>query len=130
MLALKTYVYGLSSTLDVVSARALIEAAGLEVWTINTPTKLLLSATYVPATGIVHLLVNAKMLVGQRPTKRTIFTWSWSSDGGKTWTPGVTTGYADLDVPGLPPGTYQFRVFATVGRVPGEPTQPVSLTIH
>jgi hypothetical protein len=70
------------------------------------------------------------MLIGKRPTKRTTFTWSWSSDGGKTWTPGVTTGYADLDVPSLPPGTYQFRVFATVGRLPGEPTQPVSLTIH
>jgi hypothetical protein len=126
---LKTYVYGLSSTLDLVSATALIEAAGLEVWKTNAPTKLLLSATYVPATGIVHVLVNAKMLIGKRPTQRTTFTWSWSSDG-KTWTPGVTTAYADLDVPGLPPGTYQFRVFATVGRVPGEPTQPVSLTIH
>jgi hypothetical protein len=127
---LKTYVHGLASTLDVVSATALIEAAGLEVSKTNKPTKLLLAATYVPATGIVHLVVNVTMLIGKRPTQRTTFTWSWSSDGGKTWTAGVTTAYADLDVPGLTTGTYQFRVFATVGRVPGDPTQPVNLTIH
>jgi hypothetical protein len=41
-----------------------------------------------------------------------------------------TTGYARLDVPDLTPGTYLFRVFATVGKIPGEPTQPTSLTIH
>jgi hypothetical protein len=130
MNTLKTYVHGLSSTLDAANAMALIHLAGLEVGKTNTRTRLLLAATYVPATGIVHLLLNARMLIGKRPTQKTTFTWSWSSDGGKTWTPGVTTGYADLDVPGLPPGTYQFRVFATVGRVPGDPTSPVNLTIH
>jgi hypothetical protein len=130
MNALKTYVHGLASTLDVANAMALIESAGLEVGKLTKPAKLLLAATYVPATGIVHLVVNATMLLGKRPTKKTTFTWCWSSDGGKTWSPGVTTGYADLDVPGLPPGTYELRVFATVGRIPGDPTQPVGLTIH
>ena len=62
--------------------------------------------------------------------KKTTFTFSWSADGGKTWSAGTTTGYASLDVPALPPGTYLFRVFATVGKIPGEPTQSVSLTIH
>jgi hypothetical protein len=51
-------------------------------------------------------------------------------DSGKTWTAGVTTGYANADIPNLPPATYQVRVFATVGKVPGEPCQPVGLTIH
>ncbi len=70
------------------------------------------------------------LLVGKRTSKKTTFTYSWSADGGKTWSAGVTTGYTSLDVPGLPAGTYLFRVFATVGKVPGEPTQAVSLTIH
>ena len=32
--------------------------------------------------------------------------------------------------PGFGPGTYRFRVFATVGKVPGDPTPPAVLTIH
>jgi hypothetical protein len=54
----------------------------------------------------------------------------WSTDSGKTWSAGITTAYTSLDIPGLPAGTYLIRVFATVGKVPGEPTQAVSLTIH
>jgi len=42
----------------------------------------------------------------------------------------TTTGYAEADIPSLPPAAYQFRVFATVGKVPGEPCQPVVLTLH
>ena len=54
---------------------------------------------------------------------------AWSADGGKTWSAGVTTAYTRLEVPALAAGTYLFRVFATVGKVPGEPTQAVSLTL-
>jgi hypothetical protein len=32
--------------------------------------------------------------------------------------------------PEPPAGGYQLRVFATVGKVRGEPSQPVGLTIH
>ena len=42
----------------------------------------------------------------------------------------VTTGYTAVDIPSLSPATYQFRVFATVGKVPGDPCQPVGLTLH
>ncbi len=79
---------------------------------------------------VVHLSVNASLLVGKPTSKKTSFTWSWSADGGKTWSAGVTTSYTSLDVPGLPPGTYLFRVFATVGKVPGVPVQADALTIH
>ncbi len=130
MQTLKTYVAGLASTMDATSAIALIEAAGLLVAGVPRHVKELLAATYVPATGIVHLAVNATLLVGKRTAAKKNFTYSWSSDGGKTWSAGVTTGYASLEVPGLPPGTYLFRVFATVGKIPGDPTQSVSLTIH
>jgi hypothetical protein len=130
MLSIKTYVYALCSTLDAVSAMALIEAAGLVVAGTGKPTKHLFAATYVPATGIVHLALNATMFLGKRPTKKTTFTFSWSTDGGKTWSTGVTTAYASADVPNLVPGTYQFRVFATVGKVIGDPTDPVPLTIR
>jgi len=130
MKALKTYVDGLASQLDATSATALIEAAGLVVADSTAHAKRLLSATYVPATGVVHVSVNALLLLGKRATKKTDFTYSWSADGGNTWSAGVTTSYTSLDIPGLPPGTYLFRVFATVGKIPGEPTQAESLTIH
>jgi hypothetical protein len=130
MQTLKTYVAGLASSLDPASATALIQAAGMVVWEKAAHAKLLLAATYAPATGVVHVSVNASLLVGKRTSKKTTFTYSWSVDGGKSWSAGVTTGYASLDVPGLPAGTYLFRVFATVGKIPGDPTQSVSLTIH
>jgi hypothetical protein len=130
MQSLKTYVGGLASTLDATSAASLIQAAGLLVAQAPTHTKLLLSATYAPATGTVYVSVNALLLAGKRTGKKTTFTYSWSADGGSTWSAGITTAYASLDIPALPPGSYLFRVFATVGKIPGEPTQPVSLTIH
>jgi hypothetical protein len=79
---------------------------------------------------MVHLAVNATLLLGKRRTKTTTFTFVWSTDGGKTWSAGITTGYTTADVPNLPPATYLFRVYATVAKVPGEPTDPVTLTIH
>jgi hypothetical protein len=130
MQSIKTYVQGLCDATDAASAVALIHQAGLLVARTAKSTKLLLAATHVPATGLVHLAVNARLLLGKRTNKKTTFTWSWSTDGGKSWSTGVTTGYANADVPNLPPATYQFRVFATVGKVPGEPCQPVGLTIH
>jgi hypothetical protein len=130
MLSLKTYFGGLASGLDTISAKSLIEAGGCLVAGTTTHTKALLAATYVPATGIVHVSVNGLLLIGQRTSKKTTFTYSWSSNGGTTWSPGVTTAYTSLDIPAFPPGTYLFRAFATVGKVPGEPTQAVSLTIH
>ena len=130
MRSLKTYVQGLCDATDAVSAIALIEQAGLLVARTATSTKLLLTATFIPATGLVRLAVNTVLLLDKPTKKKTTFTWSWSTDGGKTWSAGVTTGYAKADIPSLPPATYQFRVFATVGKVPGEPCQPVGLTIH
>jgi hypothetical protein len=129
MLTLKTCVAGLASALDATSATSLIEAAGLLVAETAKHTKVLLSATYVPATGIVYVSVNALLLIGTRTSKKRTFTYSWSADGGKTWSAGVTTAYASLEVPALAVGTYLFRVFATVGKVPGNPTQAVSLAV-
>lgn len=130
MQSLKTHVGGLASALDASSAASLIQAAGLLVAQTPTHAKLLLSATYAPATGIVHVSVNALLLVGKGTSKKTTFTYSWSADGGITWSAGITTAYASLDIPALPPGSYLFRVFVTVGKIPGEPTHPVSLIIH
>jgi hypothetical protein len=131
MHTLKTFVQGLANSLDSVQGAALIEAAGLLVAKKGAHEKLLLAATYVSATGLVHLAVNVKLLVGQRPTKKTLFTWSWSSDGGKSWSSGLTTAYATAEVPALPPGTYLFRVQATHGKAVGEwSTQTASVTIH
>jgi hypothetical protein len=130
MNAIRVYVQGLANNLDAVSGAALIQTAGLVVGKTAVHLKVLLAATFVPATGIVHLAVNGRMLIGTATKKKTTFTWSWSTDGGKTWSSGITTGYTTLDVPNLGPATYEFRVFATVGKVPGDPCQAVSLTIH
>ncbi len=130
MQTLKTYVGGLASALDATSAASLIQAAGLLVAQTPAHTKLLLSATYAPATGTVNVSVHALLLIGKRTAKKTTFTYAWSADGGTTWSAGITTAYASLEIPALPPGDYLFRVFATVGKVPGDPTHSVSLTIH
>jgi hypothetical protein len=130
MQTLKTYVQGLCDSTDAVSALALIHGAGLVVGKAGKATKLLLAATFIPATGVVHLAVNATLLIGKRSKKKTTFAWSWSTDGGKTWSAGVTTGYTTAEVPNLPPAAYLFRVCATVGKVVGEWSQPVTLTIH
>ena len=130
MRSLKTYVQGLCDATDAITAIALIEQAGLLVAKTASVTKPLLAATFSPATGLVHLAVNTVLLLDAPTHKKTTFTWSWSTDGGKIWSAGVTTGYAHADIPNLPPATYQFRVFATVGKVPREPCQPVGLILH
>jgi hypothetical protein len=130
MLALKLYVESLCSTVDAATALLLIESAGLLVGKTPMHVKPLLVATFIAATGVVHLEVNAKALIGGKTSKKTSFTWSWSTDGGQTWLPPVHTNYGTLDIPGLGPGTYHFRVFVTVGETPGAPTNPVPLTLH
>ena len=130
MKSLKTYVEGLAGTMSAVDATALITSAGLLVAQTPNHDKPLFSSRYVAATGIVHLAVNASVLIGYRTRRKTTFTWSWTMDGGKTWSSVVTTGYASAEIPGLGPGTYRFRVFVTVGKTPGEPVDGAALTIH
>ena len=130
MHSIRVYIQGLANNLDPISGAALIESAGLLVGKTAGHIKKLLAATLDPATGIVHLAVNAKMLIGMVTKKKTNFTWAWSTDGGKTWSSGLTTSYTTAEVPNLGPTTYLFRVFATVGKVPGPWSQSISLTIH
>ena len=77
----------------------------------------------------MRLVAHAAMLLGKPTTKKVTFNWSWSSDG-KTWSNLPSTPYADTEIANLGPGTYLFRVSATVGKVPGEWSQSTSLTIH
>jgi hypothetical protein len=130
MHSIRTYVQSLANNLDPVSGAALIQSAGLAIAKTGKYLKPLVTAIFDPATGLVKLEVNALMLIGTTTRKKTNFTWSWSADGGKTWSSGLTTGYTKVEVPNFGPGTYAFRVFATVGKVPGQPSQSVSLTIH
>jgi hypothetical protein len=130
MRSLKTYVHGLSDAVDSVTGAMMIQSAGLVLSSDHRATKLLFSAVFVPATGMVHLAVNAKMLIGKRPTKKTDFNYAWSTDGGKTWSAGVTTSYTAVDVPSLPSASYLFRVTAIVGRVPTEPAYSAPMIIH
>ena len=130
MQTLRIYVQGLANNLDPISGAALIESAGMLVAKAAKHLKPLMVATFDPATGLVELVVNASMLIGTVTKKKTNFTWTWSTDGGKTWSSGLTTGYTTVEVPNLGPATYLFRVFATVGKVPGQVSQSEPLTIH
>src|SRR5262249_32320065 len=129
MKMLKTFVQGLCDTVDPTNAVAMITTSGLLVGESTKAPKPLFKATWIPAMGIVHLAVNARMLLGGRTSKKTTFTWSWSSDRGQPWSAGGTTGYTYTDVLNLGPGSYRFKVFATVGDVPEEPVT-TELVIH
>ena len=131
MNTLKTWVQGLADASEPLAGAALIEAAGLVVQQVGFPLKPLLSAKFMPATGVVHLEVNATMLFGGKPSKKkTHFLWSWSTDGGKTWSAGVTTSYTHADIPSLPPASYLFRVQATVGKTVLDWSNSIDLVLH
>jgi hypothetical protein len=78
--------------------------------------------------NLVHLECNATMLFG-KTSKKTIFHWQMSTDQ-KTWQSLTSTNYAQTTIPNPGPGTYYFRVSATVGKTAIDWTQAVSLTIH
>jgi hypothetical protein len=128
--SLCTYVQGLADTMVPASGIVLIESAGFLVSASGAHDKAILQAELVPATpGVVHLVANASLLVGKSRAK-TQFNWQMSVDG-KTWTNLPSTPLADTEVAGLALlSTYSFRVSVTLGKVVGEWTQAVSVTVH
>jgi hypothetical protein len=128
MESLRIYVQGLADALDPASAVALISSAGLLVSTTPKHSKAFLEALFDPTTGIIHIIANASLLIGNT-RKKTTFHWQMSTDQ-KTWTSLTSTPYGNTTLPSPGPGTYWFRVSATVGKTSVAWSQAVSLTIH
>ncbi len=130
MESLRTYVQGLADSMTAENAAALIESAGLLVAGKASFAKPILQAKLTTTPGVVHLIANAKLLLGKKSRNAT-FNWTWSSDGGKTWNIVPSTPLADTLIANLTPLTqYQFKVSVTVSRTTGAWTDPVGLLVH
>jgi hypothetical protein len=128
MILLRSYVQGLVDQVDPAAGLALINQAGLVVGGVGAHVKMLFEAKLDTTANVVHLMLNAKALLG--PTrKRVTFHWQISSDG-KTWTSLPSTPYAETQLPSPGPGSYAFRAAATVGKTVVDWTPPFPLTIH
>jgi hypothetical protein len=128
--SLRAYVQGLADVLDGNSAIALIETAGLLVAGVAGHPKPLLQVKRTTTPGVVHVLVNAGLLLGADASKKVTFNWQWSADG-MTWSTVPSTPFADTYIENLALMTeYSFRVSATVGRVAGAWTDPVRTLVY
>jgi hypothetical protein len=132
MLSLQSYVQGLANALSADAAASLIQLAGFVVAKSAAHDKAALTATLTATPGLVHLAANRKVLVGPADAaKKVMFSWAWSTDGGRTWNSAGSTPYASTDVPGLTlMTTYSFRVSVMVAKVAGPWSDPVSIVVH
>ena len=126
---LRVYLQGMVDVVDHASGVNLINQAGLVVVAVGTRAKDLFVAKLDAVASVVHLVLNAKALVGVTG-KRVVFYWQMSSDGGKTWTSLPSTGYAQTKLASPGPGAYLFRASAMVAETVVDWTPPFPLTIH
>jgi hypothetical protein len=112
-------------------ALTLIKGAGMDAAKLGAQAKPVLHAKQGTQSGCVILVANETLLVGRGVHKKRLFNWQMSADGGKTWTLLPPTPLASTEVTGLTPGTtYAFRVSATVARMTGDWSQPVSIMVR
>jgi hypothetical protein len=65
------------------------------------------------------------------PAGAMAYHWFYSSDGGKTYLQGPSTGYSTSTLPNLTPGTlYLFRFQPIHGEGPGDMSDPISLMVR
>ena len=132
MWSLRTYVQALANALSHDDAVSLIEAAGLLVAGVAHPAKPVLQARLTTTPGLVELLANARILLGGKGrTKRTLFMWQISADGGQNWTSLPSTPYASTEVGGLKLMTeYRFRVAVVIAKTQGDWSQEIKILLH
>ena len=126
---LQTYVQGLCDA-SPEQALSIVTAAAMIAKKPPIRSKAELAAKLGAAMGIVRLDANRKLLTG-KTSKRFLFNWEYSLDGGKTWVAAPATPLANTEIGGLPPLTVVFfRVSATVGTVVGPWSQSVALLVR
>jgi hypothetical protein len=112
-------------------AVAIATGAAMAVGKAQVRSKPVLEARLGTQSGEVLLHANATMLVGKTSTKKSLFQWQMSADGGKSWTLVPPTPLASTEIQGLTPlTTYAFRVCVTVSKVTGEWSQAVSILVR
>jgi len=104
-------------------ATTLIQSAGLSVKRPPVRANRTFAARAAAAAGSVKLVARSE-------GKRASYEWSYSVDGGKTWTAAPVTLRASTVVTGLPSGTtVQFRYRAVTAAGEGAFSAVVSLTV-
>jgi hypothetical protein len=113
------------------SAAQIATAAGMFIASTPTRNKPLLAATSASGSGAAVLVANAGMLKG-KTSKRSLFNWRGSPDGGKTWVVYTPTPHAKTSVPNLVPlSEWMFEVSVTIGTAAAGPwSQAVSVLIR
>jgi hypothetical protein len=111
-------------------AAAIAEGAAMAVAASTAYARPVLRARPGSQPGAVLLVANPSLLVGKRSSKRVLFNWQLSADGGRTWSSAPATPLAGTEIPGLAPlTTYAFRVCVTVSRTTREWSQAVTLLV-
>jgi hypothetical protein len=122
------YVQGLSDNSS--EGAAIIEAAGMTIAAFRGHAKPPLGVKLDKVAGSVVLRANAGLLAGKSRRKR-FFNWSFSIDGGKTWSSAPSTPFAKTTIGGLPALTScSFRVSVTDATGQGPWTDIVSIVVH
>jgi hypothetical protein len=112
-------------------AVAIATSAAMSVGSVSLQSKPVLQAKLGTQPGSVLLLANGTLLIGRRSSRRAVFQWQMSADGGKTWTGLAPTPLASTEIDALTPLTvHEFRVCVTIGKVTGEWSQAVSILVH
>lgn len=112
-------------------AAAIITAAAMTVAKTAKHDKPVLRATPGAQPGTASVVANASALVGRRNSKKVVFNWQISADGGKTWSNGPSTPLARADFAGLASMTStSFRVSVTVSKTVGEWSQSVTILVR
>jgi hypothetical protein len=90
-----------------------------------------LAATSASGSSAAVLVANAGMLKG-KTSKRSVFNWRGSPDGGKTWVGSPSTAHAKTTVPNLVAlSEWMFEVSVTIGAAAAGPwSQAVSVLIR
>jgi hypothetical protein len=127
--SLQSYVQGVADA-NLADGVPIIKSAGFDVAKQTPHDKPVVAAALTGVAGEVKLEGNVRALTGGS-TKRVLYNWAYSLDGGHTWLPLPATLTGKTSLTGLPLMTsVSFRVSVTVAGVVQSWSQPVTLAVH
>ena len=123
------FVQSLADAATPEQAVLLIESAGMKVAGVSAYVRPLMKLALTSVSGVVVIHASASQLSKARRAKT--YGWSFSVDGGKTWTVATSTPVANTTITGLPPlTTVGFRVMVSDSRTVGAWSQMTSIFVH
>ncbi|MFT3771434.1 MAG: hypothetical protein QM820_38965 [Minicystis sp.] len=112
-------------------ASVIIQAAGMVSAAPRVHARTALKATRGAASGTVDLVASVSLLVGGRSSKKRVFHWQSTTDGGKTFTDAPATPTGKTTILGLTPLTVVgFRTKVVTTARSGEWSPIVSIVVH